>query len=269
MLCSQISARTRLYYEPRDRDLALFMAETCARSGALIKELWELEEPRRCRVYIMTSALSFYFHSTPVTARIVLGLALPLWYWRVRKVWRYCGGWTWPYRGRPAVGVKPPRLIEQADRSIGELVYEPEPDLRRKMEHIACHELTHAYAGQLQLPMWLNEGLAMVTVDKYFGRQTVKSTTLAALAQSRRPHRPAQYRRVPGMSKEEIAYHYTWGYWAVRYLTETHPELLREILRAKRSRRAVEKLIAGTLGCDRGSLWSTIDDAVAMRFGTV
>ena len=52
-----------------------------------------------------------------------------------------------------------------------------------QVQRIACHELVHAYTAHLKLPAWLHEGLAMLTVDRFFERPTVKreSRDLASL----------------------------------------------------------------------------------------
>ena len=61
------------------------------------------------------------------------------------------------------IGIKPPRLLDRADRTIGGLLFRRGPDLHKKAELTTCHELTHACSARLKLPAWLNEGLAAVT----------------------------------------------------------------------------------------------------------
>lgn len=267
MDCRSISARSQLYFDQNEKEAALLLESACVRSQSVIRQVWGLHEPKKCRIYVMTSLLHFIFHSAPWHTAVLWGLLLPLWYLRVRKVSRFCGGWTQRYRDRPAVGVKPPRLIEQADKSIGELIFENEPDPNRKLEHIACHELTHAYSAHLHLPMWLNEGIAMVAVDRYFGKQTVKSSTLNALARFSPKHRNWKYRDLSRMKNEDIAYQYSRGYWITRFLLQRHPDLLQEILSRRQSHRSLEKRVAAALGCSRHSLWHAIDNTVSSHFG--
>jgi len=69
-------------------------------------------------------------------------------------------------------------MIEKSDRSIGARLFVEEPDINNKIQHFTCHELVHACSSHLRLPMWLNEGIAMVTVDRFVGEQTVRMDTL-------------------------------------------------------------------------------------------
>jgi len=43
-----------------------------------------------------------------------------------------------------------------------------------KVQQIACHELVHAFTSHLRLPVWLHEGLAMVTVDRLLQNQSIQ-----------------------------------------------------------------------------------------------
>jgi len=267
MDCRRISDRSVLYFDEDETEAALLLEEACVRSQEVIRHVWGLQEPPACRIYVMTSWPQFLFHSAPWHTAIVWGLLLPFWYRRLRKQWSFCGGWTLPYRHRPAIGVKPPRLLTETDRSIGELLFKKEPDLKKRVEHIACHELTHAYAAHLRLPMWLNEGIAMVTVDRYFGKQTVKDSTLDLVAGVWSKHREGVYHKLSRMNHEEVAYHYSRGYWFTRFLLERHPGLLLEIMSARQSHRSLEKRIASALGCSHRSLWETIDNTLLMHFG--
>ena len=48
---------------------------------------------------------------------------MPFWFLRVKKIWRFAGGWTQRYARWSAIGVKPPRLIKQGDRTLGERLF--------------------------------------------------------------------------------------------------------------------------------------------------
>jgi hypothetical protein len=153
-----------LHFPAEEREAAQVVERACERSISVILEAWGLAPPNRCRVYVMTSWLRFVLQSAPWHARLAFALLLPFWCFPVRKLWKSSGGWTQAYRRCPAMGVKPPRLIAETDQSIGEMIFVKEPDLNKKMEHVTCNEMTHVCSAALSLPLWLDEGIAMITV---------------------------------------------------------------------------------------------------------
>jgi hypothetical protein len=251
-----------LFFDAGETEAAEVIESACERSIQLMRELWGLEVPEECRVYVMSSWLHFVFHSAPWPWRILLGVTIPLWVFRVRKLWSYAGGWAQKYGRRRAVGVKPPRLIESSDRRLGERIFNQTVGVNEKVQHITCHELVHAFTAHLKLPAWLNEGVAMVTVDRFVGEPTVKEETIAALAQRSGRKRPKGYGRLGVRDSEGLVYHYVRGYWITRYLVETQPGLLKSLLGRRRSRKALESELAGGLGVSRESFWEVIDGMV-------
>jgi hypothetical protein len=177
-------------------------------------------------------------------------------------MWRISGGWTLRLKRRPTVAVKPPRLIEQADRSVGRLLYGEGTDALEKFEHVVCHELTHAFSAHLSLPLWLNEGIAMLAVDRYFGHGTVRSES-RDLVCSGRHARPADYRQLPRMRPEAIARDYARGYWLTRLLAEEHPDVLRALLAGKLHHSAIERKAGDALELGGRDLWRRIDELAA------
>jgi hypothetical protein len=135
-----------------------------------------------------------------------------------------------------------------------------------KVRHITCHELVHAFTAHLKLPMWLNEGLAMVTVDKLHGEPTVQLETIETL--DRPPHDagPGRYRKLTLRDPDAVVYHYVRGYWITRYLDETQPELLRSLLAGRCSHAELEGKVAAALGLSHGELWDRVDRRVASHF---
>jgi hypothetical protein len=254
-----------LYYPQEEEETAAILEKACIRSHSLIREMWGLEEPEECRLYVMTSWLPFIFHSAPWHVRVYNALSLPLWYFRIRKSWKWVGGWTLRYSKRPAVGVKSLDLIKKADRSMGALIFIEETDLKKKVEHITCHEMAHAYSAHLKLPFWINEGIAMVTVDAYFGRQTIQSETIMSLNHQRR-RAMLSYRNLYTTGKEDLVHGYVRGYWITRFLMDTNPGVLREVMKKKKSHRAIQKKIASALGISRRAFWGEIDGLVFSHF---
>ena len=255
-----------LFFEADEQEAAELIGGACERSVRLIRESWGLETPEDCRVYVMTSWLRFLFHSAPWHWKALLVPSLPLWVSRVRRMWRYAGGWMQRYGKRRAVGVKPPRILEQADTSVGVQIFEPEENLARKVEQVTCHELTHGFTAHLRLPMWLNEGLAMLTVDRLVGRPTVLRQTVETLRRSSSKAGPAGYRDLRWTDRDALVYHTVRGYWITRYLEEVHPGLVRSMVSQRLSREALEERLAAMLGVQREELWSSIDWVMSAHF---
>jgi hypothetical protein len=255
-----------LLYEPAEAEAADLVEQACRRSVEVIAGTWGLGPPPDCRLYVMTSWLGFVIDSAPWGWRVLLAITFPLWAYRIRRMWPYAAGWMQRYGRRQAVGVKPPRLLEAANRRIGEQVFVREEDVAEKVRHAACHELTHAFMAHLRLPSWLNEGLAMVTVDRFFGRPTVREDTLEALASYPAPKRPSASPRLNPGNAGEIVRHYVRGYWIARLLAETDPQGVRGLLLERRSRGDLERRIAAILGIRREALWREVDAQVLARF---
>ena len=263
-----------LYYEAEDREAAELIGRACEQSARVIHEHWGLETPGDCRVYVMQSLLHFVYHSAPWSWRVLLSATFPLWYFRQRRIWPYAGGYEQRYGRRVAVGVKPPRLMQpqlmqQANESVGVRIFVEAKEIEEKVERTACHELAHAFVGHLNLPAWLKEGHAMVTVDRYMGRPTVRPDTLEALARYSKKAAAAGYRKVSMQDPDAAVYLYTRGYWITRYLDDTQPELLRGLLRQRQRPGALEAEVAAALGMEREAFWREIDGIAIEHFGPV
>ena len=257
-----------LHYAIEEEQTADLYAEAVQHSIDLITRTWSVPVPEDCRVYVMTSWMQFMFDAAPWSWRVLLAATLPLWFLRVRRMWPYAGGWAQRFGRRRAVGVKPPDLLRNADTSIGVRVFIHVEDPRVRVEHNICHELTHAFTAHLRLPAWLNEGLAMLTVDRYAKNETVISKTLEALRSAGRMKRPKGYRRLDVRDPENLIYHTTRGYWVTRFLAETYPDLLPDLLKSRRGR-TLDRIIEHALGLGEGELWIKIDDIVVGHFNQV
>jgi hypothetical protein len=259
----------RLHYGDGDIAAADIVADACSKSLRIIRDRWALQAPRDCQVYVMTSWREFMFSAAPPHWRVLVAVTQPLWAPRADELWRVAGGFHQAFGRRRAVGVKPPRLLADAAGDIGERIFRAEEalDLTRKLEHITCHELTHACAADRHLPMWLNEGLAMRTVDLYAGEPTVRSDTLHVLHQASTSGEPIRYRDVRADDHDALVYHAVRGYWITRYLEESHPDVLVRLLSKRHSSRKTTAALAKALAIDPEELWQTIDGAVVAHFG--
>jgi hypothetical protein len=252
--------------DPGEQDTVNLISDVCGKALQLIQEIWGLGAPEDCRIYVMTSWLGFVFQSAPWHWRILLGATIPLWCFRARRTWPYSAAWTQRYGKRVAIGVKPPRLLEQSDRSIGVRMFVEEKDMKVNVQHITCHELTHACSAHLRLPTWLNEGIAMVTVDRFLGRPMIREETLAFMRDFLPKGAPPTYRELSRMDGEAIAYHGMRGYWLVRYLEEQHPGFLRRVLSLYRDPKAIEQEMIVKLRMEPARFWREIDGVVVDHF---
>ncbi len=255
-----------LFFDAKEQEAAQLVRGACEKSVQLIHELWGLDTPRDCRVYVMTSWSRFLFHSAPWPWWILLGITMPFWYAQVSQKWQVAGGWAQRYGQRRAVGVKPPRLIQMSDSSIGDLVFCKEDDADEKVRHITCHELVHAFTDHLKLPVWLHEGLAMVTVDKFLGKPTVREETLETLRRLSgiTPHGSRQ--KLDLHDQDAVVYLYARGYWITRYVGEAHPELLKSLLVQHYPHRILEDKIAAACGMGYEEFWKEIDGILVSHY---
>jgi hypothetical protein len=259
--------RLTLYYDPAEQEAAKLIGQACADSVRLIGESWGLDMPADCRVYVMTSWPQFLFHSAPWHWRILLGLSVPLWYGKVNRLWKLAGGWQQQYGRRRAVGVKPPRIRQLADTSIGKRIFIQEDDADKKVRRTTCHELTHAYTAHLRLPMWLNEGIAMVTVDRLAGQPTVQPETVHVLKAASQGAASQGYRQVLRSDADTMVYQVVRGYWLTRYIEDTRPDLLRGLLQQRQPQKVLESKVAAAYEMEMEGFWSGIDSIVASHFG--
>ena len=263
---SKMLGKVVLFYHPEDQETAQVIESACEKAVQLAGDQWGLPEPENCRIYVMTSWWEFVFQSAPWPWQLLLVQSIPFWVGRVRRTWPYSGGWTQRYGRRVAIGVKTLSLLEHGDRSIGAHIFVEEKDMKEKVQHITCHELVHACSAHLKLPFWLNEGLAMVTVDRFLNKTTIKPETLELLRNYDPKASPPTYREVSRMDGKAIAYHSVRGYWLVRFLEEKHPGFIRRVFSLHMDARQIEGEMADLFAMQPARFWSLIDGLVAGHF---
>ncbi len=254
-----------VYYEPQDRAAAEVITAACEVALRLLREAWGLIPPADCRVYVMTSVESYLRHAPPPAWRAGIALIGPLLLPRFRRVWPVAGGWAQRFGRRYTIGVKPPRLMLAADQRPGMEIFIPEESPEEKTRQVTCHELTHACSTDLRLPVWLHEGLAMLTVDKLAGHPTVLPASLARL--SAPPTVTLRdYGRLRNQAElDALVRLYIRAYWLARYLDVQRPDVLRALLR-KQPHPAAEAQLAQALGMRRDALWPNVDALLVAHF---
>jgi hypothetical protein len=158
-------------------------------------------------------------------------------------------------------GVKPPRLLKTADRSVGERFLLPGRTLDELAETVTCHELTHVSSSHLKLPTWLREGVATLAMEHYLGRRIVRTDTLDQLSVAAPAHgSQGDYRR------QLLIAQYTRGYWLTRLIEDDRPGLLLELLSAILPTKALDNKIAAAYGSEPGRFWQEIDALLRSRY---
>jgi hypothetical protein len=255
-----------LFYKDEDKKVLKLVRQACEKSIRLMQNHYGIDAPEDCRVYIMNSWFSLLFHSATWLWKILLSLSIPLWYGRVKKTWPLAGGWAFKLGNRRIVGVKPPGLLESSNRDLGDRLFVRWNDLEKDIQSVTCHELTHAFTAHLRLPTWLNEGLAMNMVDKYFREQTVRSDTLERL-DSFSVSTTFKSNRNPKVEDQEALLNiYARSYWLTRYIEETKPELLRTILTKRHSGSELEVRVAESYKMGAEEFWRDIDKILLTHF---
>jgi hypothetical protein len=255
-----------LFFGTEEEETVELIRQACAKSVCLLKEHWGLDTPEDCRVTIMTSWFGFMFHSAPWPWKVLLAVTLPLWAFRASRIWPIAGGWERRFGRRRAVGVKPPRLLQRADRRIGDRFFVERERFDERVQSITCHELTHAFTSHLDLPTWLQEGLAMVTVDGFFEEPTVRYETLEMLERSPDRHKRGGRQRLRVGDEDALVELYARGYWLTRYIEETEPGLLKEVLSGGYRHKELERRIAAAYGKTLVRFWDEIDELLVSHF---
>lgn len=252
-----------LYCEEQDRVVAEEACLALERTLQFARTRWGLKAPSDLHVVMMTGWQSYMLAAAPLVSKVSMLLVYPLWVGRVRRTWKFAGGWQNRFGRRCVVGVKPPRIIEISDRSVGRRVYVDVPDVTEKMRQIVYHEVIHACAAHLRLPAWFNEGLAMVSVDGIVSWNTVQTATLETLD---RGLSLAKGRQIVKLDPDTLVAHYVRGYWITRYLDETQPNLLPDLLKTVLGRRELETRLAKACGLPPERFLAQIEGKVKAHF---
>ena len=255
-----------LYYDEEGAYALDLIREACVLSIQIMQDSWQLNPPAECRAYIMITWRQYLFHAAPRSWQIILTIVMPLMKNRFDTLWEVAGGWEQQFGKRHTFGVKPPHLLKDADRGIGERIFIKEEDTDAKVQQNTCHELTHAFSSHLKLPMWLKEGLAMVSVDKYAGKPTVKSESLDMLANGTPDSSSRSYHAGRITDQDGLVYEVVRGYWLTRYLEDTQPQLLLELLKKQHKPNMLENKIADAYSMETNTFWQEINGMIVSHF---
>jgi len=225
------------------RATAMAMAKAVEKTISVVSNHWNLSIPRGCEVHVLTDLEKFIDQTVPKRYRFLVKLTRPLWRSRAQRAFVIAGGWMLPWRGRCSVGVKPPELLARSATGIGKQLFEAVSDPFEKVQHLTCHEVTHACTAHLRLPPWLNEGLAMRAVDHMAGHSTVREETRSMVRFDPSALKSRSYRRIKASDHDRLLILYSTGYWITRQLDEEHPSVIGELLKCRRPNKEITRIV--------------------------
>lgn len=256
-----------LRYNSQYKESAELVSNNYKNIEGLICDLWGFNIPARYKIFVTDSYVRFLFATYPWYYKIVLGLSIPFWYFKVKKIWKFAGGLTLLNKNHLSIVIKPIEELAKADTSIGEKIFNKEKDQKKKVLHIITHEMVHVFSMHRKLPMWISEGIAMVTVDRFLDEQTVRNDTIKMFSDDYHQKKKLKYKDLSKASKDELAYNYGYGYWAVFYLEKEYPGFLKELF--NREKVKFEKEIAEKLGINKKYFWKEFERLLFNYFGGI
>lgn len=276
---SVIVDNIKILFNAKGKSSVDLFADACTKASPLIYETWGLKTPRKCKVYIMTSWVIFILHGFSLTQKlllfvlvlvlsIVFPFAIPVVFLIVllerRKGWSEIAGLTIPHHS--ICGIKSPGLVDPAGGKIGRRIYIEYANSDSLVQAAICHELTHAFSVHLDLPVWLNEGIAMYAVDKFVGKTTVNMETLKFIEAYPHKNRSTNYSNLMSGSDDSTVYTYARSYWLTRYLEQNYPGFIKSLLVKRQSHRKIEKLLSSKTGIPLKDFWNEIDQKIVAQF---
>ena len=143
------------------------------------------------------------------------------------------------------------------------LFFEPE---EWEAAQFIADALDQSITAHLKLPVWLNEGLAMVAVDRLLQKDTVQRATLDRIGRLPFRRLPRSYRKVSYRNADTLVALYARAYWTTRYLEARRPGLLKRLLGERLRKRAIEDGIAASFAAKPEHFWDTLDDHMRAHF---
>ena len=220
-------------------ETANLVDSVCAETQAFLQSQWNLTLAKPCRVTITHDWVDM-LESLP-NVRLLTKL-IPAYRRMFERTWRVVRAFALINLGHQVVIAVKPYVDENTDRSIGQHIFLElgEPQM---LKGIICHELTHAFTSHLRLPLWLNEGLAMLAVDQFLGCNTVKPASLELLKDNPQAAFRASYRNLVAQPPELVAAQYAFGYWLTRYVHQQNPDALADILNKPRRNKQLKQRV--------------------------
>jgi hypothetical protein len=215
------------------------LREACCQAVSFLSN-WNLSLPK-CQVYITKRWQTIFFQASPLLWRVFYKVGLSLLPRRRKlldKLWHRSAGWCQRYGNQCLIAPKPLSLFQGMNLEHSPLYQKM--SAKEKFCNTLVHELTHAFTAHLKLPLWFNEGFALLGAEQALGYGAVKTETLELL---KTPRQTTNYFRLPNLAGEDFFYHYAKGYWLTRYLQEEHEEVLEQLLKKRQSYSSTNKYV--------------------------
>lgn len=244
------------FYYPADEenDIAV-IRRAISTTIEVLYHRYGLQPPADCRVILMTGWRMFLETGAPGLMKLTLPLIKLLQGKRFEATWQLAGGWNQKLGSRMVAGIKPGRLIQIADRRLGEKIYNTPDSVDEKVFSITSHELTHAFSYHLRLPSWLNEGLAMLTTDHTLEKETVRKDTLQFLKESQ----TGRITRFTLADENAMVLLYVRAYWLTRWLELEKPERLQSWLKRPLRPGRIDQQLASEFKMTTSDFWIFCD----------
>ena len=139
---------------------------------------------------------------------------------------------------------------------LGKMIFKKGTNLKHFFVMSFGRLVSTLLAKFIEIPKWVRLGISSVSIDKFFGYQTVKKKTIAMLINENKPY---NVNSINVESNNEFAYYYSKGYWTVRYLEEEYPGFLKEVINNYEGEQ-IENQIIKKLNLDKEKYWEQLDE---------
>lgn len=233
--------KLEITYTRRNREYAETLGTICQDTSHFIKEFLR-RELAYTRVHVINSPFDIF----PISCdRLLL---LPIISILKKEVWRYSPAWAMFY----TVFIKTPNHIQKTDKSRFKLLFN-DISSENRLANIVCHELAHIATRDLRLPIWLSEGVSILTAEKYINIQTVKIDTLNYINLTDTLNEFDTIFTSKSLKRDITIY--SKGYWATRFLFENNPNLFYGLLKKQNSERKITKEISAIYQIKGDDFW--------------
>lgn len=199
------------------RDTESLLSEACCRAVDFLQSTWQFAIPQ-CHVYVTPRWQTIYLEHPPIIWKTAYKLGLSILKnrrERLEALWQRSAGWFQRFGKLHFIAIKPLAYFQTINLQQSPL-YKP-MNAKQKFSNTLVHELIHTFTAHLKLPLWLNEGVALLAAEQALGYGGLRETTLELL---HTPRKTISYFKLPNLAGEDFFYHYAKGYWLTRYLEE-------------------------------------------------
>jgi hypothetical protein len=138
--------------------------------------------------------------------------------------------------------------------------------LRQTFQHELCHILIAHAAGYRPIPLWFNEGVAMMLTEDFGTFEQFVSLAQARLA-GQLPRLSALTHRFPRTSPNQSTLAYSLSTDAVLFLQKQKATMLKRIVRLLKQGNSFEQAVAKTIGTPWPTIQAKWRKSLGLRYG--